>query len=544
MRTLVVWCPDWPVMAALADHAPGTPVAVLEGHQVLACSPGARAEGVRRGMRRRDAQSRCPELVLAEHRPEVDARAFEEVLTAVEELSAGVAPLRPGLCAVRVPSRFYGGEDEAAAVVAERLVSLGVWDVRLGVADSVFAAEQAARRAAAQDCVVVPSGQGRAFLAELPVEVLEDAELVDLLRRLGLSTLGAFASLPAPDVLTRFGGRGAMLHRLARGDEPRPVGRREVPPELHAQVVFEPPLENVEAIAFSVRSTAEEFVTGLAEHGLVCTGVRVEADVDGVVASSRSWLHPRWFGTTDLVDRVRWQLEGLGGEVPTVPTTGELAPPGEGRVPAGGASRERSWGSPREGRVGAWGWAGVDALRFVPDVVESLSEHADPLFGPRPDDRVERAVARVQGMVGHEGVVQVRVQGGRSPAARRGSTPWGERPSGERPVQAPWPAAVPEPAPATVFSVPRVARVVGAAGQVVGVDGRGAISCEPVRVCSAEGEPWQQVASWAGPWPVDEHWWDEMSARRMARFQVVGVDGTAWLMLVENGRWWTEARYD
>jgi len=25
---------------------------------------------------------------------------------------------------------------------------------------------------------------------------------------------------------------------------------------------------------------------------------------------------------------------------------------------------------------------------------------------------------------------------------------------------------------------------------------------------------------------------------------VVGVDGSAWLMVVENGRWWTEARYD
>jgi protein ImuB len=52
------------------------------------------------------------------------------------------------------------------------------------------------------------------------------------------------------------------------------------------------------------------------------------------------------------------------------------------------------------------------------------------------------------------------------------------------------------------------------------------------------------VASWAGPWPVDEQWWDEAAARRIARFQVVGVDGSAWLMVVEDGRWFTEARYD
>jgi protein ImuB len=25
---------------------------------------------------------------------------------------------------------------------------------------------------------------------------------------------------------------------------------------------------------------------------------------------------------------------------------------------------------------------------------------------------------------------------------------------------------------------------------------------------------------------------------------VVGMDGSAWLMIIENGQWWTEARYD
>ncbi|WP_374999760.1 DNA polymerase Y family protein [Aeromicrobium sp. CTD01-1L150] len=536
MRTLVVWCPDWPVMAALADLPVGAAVAVLESGggaglgaakgtgggaglgaakgtgKVLACSPGARAEGVRRGMRRRDAQACCPDLVVVEHRAEVDARAFEEVLVAIEELSPGVAPLRPGLCALRVPSRFYGGEAEAAAVIAERLVALGVWDVRLGLADTLFAAEQAARRALTQDCLVVPEGQARSFLADLPVEVLDDPDLVDLLRRLGLTTVADFAALGAADVLTRFGRHGALLHRLARGEDPHPVGRRAVPPELQAQVVFEPPLETVEPIAFSVRTTAEQFVAKLADVGLVCTGVRLEADVNGVVASSRTWLHPRWFTATDLVDRVRWQLESATG-------------PG-------------AWGRAGEGH------AGIDAVRFLPEVTEPLSEHADPLFGPRPDDRVERVVARVQGMLGHEGVVAVQAQGGRSPAARQVATPWGEQGLPVRSVSAPWPGAVPPPAPATVYPEPRSASVVGAQGQAVGVDDRGAVSCEPARVRADDSQAWQPVSSWAGPWPVDEQWWDEATSRRVARFQVVGVDGTAWLMVVENGQWWTEARYD
>ncbi len=513
MRTMVVWCPDWPVMAVVADLPAGAPAAVLDKGLVLACSPSARAEGVRRGMRRRDAQSRCPELTLADHRPEADARAFEEVLVAIEELSPGVAPLRPGLCALRVPARFYGGEVEAGAVIAERLVALGVWDVRLGVADGLFAAEQAARRALAQDCLVVGAGESAAFLAGLPVEALDAPDLVSLLRRMGLTTLGAFAGLAAADVHTRFGSHGELLHRFARGLDPHPVSRRAVPPELEATLTLEPPLELVEPIAFSLRTTAEAFVAGLAAHGLVCTTVRIEVDCDGTLSSSRRWLHPRWFGAADVVDRLRWQLQaGIG-------------------APGGGSGPRAEYGA-------------VDAVRLVPEVAEPLAEHADSLFGGGPDDRVARGIARVQSMVGHDAVLAAGVQGGRGPADRDLRVPWGERAVGARSTHAPWPGSIPPPAPATVFAEPQEALVVGAEGQSVVVSGRGAVSCPPDRFRADASAPWLPVASWAGPWPVDEQWWDEAAARRIARFQVVGVDGSAWLMVVEDGRWFTEARYD
>jgi protein ImuB len=509
---MVVWCPDWPVMGCQDSVSPGTAVAVFEKGLVLACNPAARADGVRRGMRRRDAQSRCPGLVIADHRPEADARAFEDVLLAIEELSPGVAPLRPGLCAVRLDGKFYGGEAEAAAVIAERLVDLGVWDVRLGVADGLFTAEQAARRALAQDALLVPVGESAAFLADLPIEALDSPDLVSLLRRMGLTTLGAFARLSAADVHTRFGSHGALLHRYARGLDPHPISRRAIPPELTASLVLEPPLELVDPIAFSLRTTAERFVTDLAAYGLVCTAVRIEVDSNGAVGSIRSWMHPRWFGATDLIDRLRWQL----GTVLHATSAREVPPlPGP-----------------------------VDGVRLIPEVVEPLSDHADSLFGGAPDDRVVRGISRVQGMVGHEGVLAVAVQGGRSPADRTLASPWGEQPATVRPLARSWPGRIPAPAPASVFTRPAEALVVGAEGQPVVVTGRGSVTCPPERFRASADAPWQPVASWAGPWPIEELWWDEVASRRIARFQVVGVDGSAWLMVVENGRWFTEARYD
>ena len=505
-RTMVVWCPDWPVIAAMeaAGETPaGARAAVFDKGQVLACSLSARAEGVRRGMRRRDAQSRCPDLEIFDYNPDADSRAFEAVLEAIEVLSPGVAPLRPGLCALRVPSRYYGGEAEAAAVIAERLVGLGVWDCRTGIADGLFAAEQAARRALTQDSLIVAPGGSADFLHDLPVDVLDDPDLVGLLRRMGLRTVGEFAGLPGRDVHTRFGSHGALLHRFARGQDPQPVAGRKPPPDFECVLLLEPPLELVEPIAFSMRRTAEKFVIDLADQGLVCTTVRVEVDCDGALSSMRSWLHPRWFGSTDLTDRVRWQLSA-------------------------------------EGAVSA----PVDCLRLIPEVVEPLGDHADSLFGGGHDERVDRGLARVQSMVGHEAVVSVAVQGGRGPADRQLMVPWGERAVAARPSGLPWPGSLPPPAPATVFATPQEALVVGAEGYPVGVSGRGMVTSEPMRFRAREGEPLQPVASWAGPWPIDELWWDEAAGRRIARFQVVGVDGSAWLMIVENGRWLTEARYD
>jgi protein ImuB len=295
-----------------------------------------------------------------------------------------------------------------------------------------------------------------------------------------------------------------LLHRYARGLDPHPISRRAVPPELTAALTLEPPLDNAESVSFSLRTTAERFVADLAAHGLVGTIVRLEVDSDRTLVSARSWVHPRWFGATDLVDRLRWQLGA------------------EAKIPIR---------------------HGVEAVRLVPEAVEPLSNHADSLFGGT-DDRVVRGIARVQGMVGHEGVLAVGVRGGRGPSDRTLVSPWGESPTQVRPVARPWPGRIPPPAPATVFARPTEALVVGAEGRPVVVTGRGAITCPPERFRASADASWQAVASWAGPWPVDELWWDEALERRVARFQVVGVDGSAWLMVVENGRWFTEARYD
>ena len=58
-----------------------------------------------------------------------------------------------------------------------------------------------------------------------------------------------------------------------------------------------------------------------------------------------------------------------------------------------------------------------------------------------------------------------------------------------------------------------------------------------------QGLSWQPVTAWAGPWPTDEGWWSGGSGPS-ARFQVVGADGRAWLLVRAPDGWSLEAGYD
>jgi protein ImuB len=94
-----------------------------------------------------------------------------------------------------------------------------------------------------------------------------------------------------------------------------------------------------------------------------------------------------------------------------------------------------------------------------------------------------------------------------------------------------------------VHDAPPAAEVVDAGGRPVVVTGRCAVSAPPARV-SVTGGPWADVAGWAGPWPVDERWWDPPAHRRRARFQLQTTTGPAFLLAVEAGRWTVAATYD
>jgi protein ImuB len=86
------------------------------------------------------------------------------------------------------------------------------------------------------------------------------------------------------------------------------------------------------------------------------------------------------------------------------------------------------------------------------------------------------------------------------------------------------------------------ATVLDATGKPVQVSERAVISAPPATI-AVDATAQQSVVGWAGPWALDERWWDKRSARRCARVQIL-TDAGAWLLITDEQGWWVEAAYD
>ncbi len=161
----------------------------------------------------------CPELLEEGARGE-EARRFARVLARAGELCPWVHPVRLGVGALpaRGPARFFGGE----ASVVSRLAEAVDEQAGIGVADGLFAALLAARSG-----LIVPAGGTADFLGPWSVATLARPDLAVTLQRLGITTLGQFAALPAASISDRFGADAAACHAVARGESGELVGLRD-----------------------------------------------------------------------------------------------------------------------------------------------------------------------------------------------------------------------------------------------------------------------------------------------------------------------------
>lgn len=520
-RVLALWCMDWPAVAAAtaAGLPPTVPVAVTLANRVVACSAAARAAGVRRGIRRRESQARCPDLHVVTADPARDARHFERVTVAVDELVPRAEVLRPGLLAlsVRGAARYFGSEQVTAERLVDAVAAVGA-ECQVGIADQLPTAVFAARAGR-----IIDPGADAEFLSGLSVKALATepslasgtrAELVDLLWRMGIRTIGQFAEVSRSDVASRFGVDAVVAHQLARGEPGRGPSGREPDRELDVEMDCDPPIERVDAAAFAGRALAGRLHRSLEAAGVGCTRLAIHAVTANGGELERVWRCAEPLTEDATADRVRWQLDGW-------------------------LNRRREQDRPG---------APITMLRLRPVEVVSAEALQLPLWGGIGEEdrlRARRALVRVQGLLGPDAVKVPVLSGGRGPAERITLTPLGDELVPRADPRQPWPGQLPEPSPSVLLDDP--VELLDEHGDPVRVTARGLFSTDPARL-AAPGRS-GRLSWWTGPWPVDERWWDTAAAGggRTARAQVLlngGDRQEALLLCYRQRRWYLEGRYE
>ena len=496
-------------------HPARVPAVVLHGNHVVACSPAAAAEGVALGQRRRDAQRRCPDAVLLDHEPDRDARAFEPVVRAIGELTPRLEIVEPGWLhlATRGPSRYLGGDDALVRSLAERAPAAA----RIGIADGRFASGIAAR-------IAVADRDGRAAGRHRPLRRRPPDRLAAASRR-GHPGTGATAGATRPRHARRTcrsrRPRRARPIRRARSPRPPPGPRPRRPARRRR------------------RSTAT------AQDRAVLRGARHRDDPGAVHRQAprrpadrrprrqRPGVHP-----AGRQDRDRPRREHGTGLVP--------------------GSRHVDVGDDRSGAM---------AARRLEHRRRPHCRRGDDPPGARRGAPGRRRAARPLGRAirsrrarpaGDHPAVRARRRGAgararmerRAPARRPLPMDPGDR---HRPHRPDAPAASRRRGPlaghrcrhphppwccpnhSRSSSSPPTASACRSAGGASSAPG-------PRRLTLAASAP-HPVLAWAGPWPLDERWWDPAASRRAARLQVVTADGAAHLLLAEHRTWWRTATY-
>ena len=285
MRIACLHVPLFPLAARLRGEPAlrGELVAVFEGSgqtaRLTAASRRARRAGLGRGMTLSQARALVPDLVVRARDPEGERSAQECLLEIAGRFSPRVENALEGVVYLDfLPAAGEETTSRELALACER-ADLPAW---VGVASSKLAARVAAGRP--DSPTTVPAGREAEFLAPLPLGLLfPEADLLAILERWGVRSIGDLARLPADEIASRLGESGRRLHEQARGMDRHPLVPHPPSPVFREGLELDWPLASLEPFLFVARAALDRLCQRLESLGLACARLacRLKLEPDG-----------------------------------------------------------------------------------------------------------------------------------------------------------------------------------------------------------------------------------------------------------------------
>lgn len=263
----------------LGQDAPATDVPlVISGRDggrrvIVAADSAARAVGLRVGMQVAKAQALVKDVVVEDHRPDVDRRELQRLaLWMLGNYAPVVAMDMPDGIVIDTTGadHLHGNETLMLTGMINRLRGMG-FHARAAIADS-WGAAHALARYGKDPAAVAPSGEVAEAVLDLPLSALRlDGDVVSSLHTLGFERVRDLETTPRAPLALRFGPQvGRRLDQfLCRVPEPiDPIRPSEA---IEVRRAFAEPISAAETIARYIGKLVQSICDLLEEQGV---GVR------------------------------------------------------------------------------------------------------------------------------------------------------------------------------------------------------------------------------------------------------------------------------
>jgi len=479
VKLLGVTVPDYRLAVAMRERGLTQSAAFAvadkpERGRILELNAQAKRQGVRPGMTALQAQAAAPECIILIDNALRCRQLWEDVLDVLDAVTPLIDDSGKGTAFLWM----HGATGRPQTWIGDARAALCGIDLpfRFSVATNKFTARCASLL---RDGTVCESGQERALLAPLPVEVLEiDPAVVARLELLGVRTLGNVAKLPHGPFVRRFGARAAHWHDRARGVDATPFIPRPHALHIAAHMYGEGSVQTEEQLYFALRMLAgrvHEDLTRLGKRARELN-VRIECE-NGDIRDLIIGIAQATADQAMLFDLARAKIEGLTFDAP------------------------------------------VSGVRLGASQFEDGATETTLFSGSDPDPALlEVAVARLEAALDGR-PARARLVAGNHAEKQFDYDPFG--------------TLVPSSTVASPGPVPPQ------------------LQLHPVREIDVQvlqkapafvGSPPQAVLDFAGPWRVDETWFERPVIRD--EYDVLLEDGTLYRIFRQGSRWYLRGAYD
>ena len=295
----------------------------------------ARARGVGEGLTASQAMARCGELIIKPRSPVQEESATEVLLQTAYAFSPNIASTAPGVCTMELRGLNFSSQEiaveEWTGKIVEILAQFHI-EAKIGLAATPELALLAARAAApiltlgseSKTALTHPMGEGEVFVVRgfesFPVTALEPPlEILEILERWGIRTVGELLALGKDNVAERLGPAAVELFNRVSPNSPRPL-KLVVPAEEFAeQMEFENEIETTEPLLFVLRRFVEQLSRRLELIYLVVADFHLQLGLSSGVKHERLFKIPAPTGNIEILFRMlQTHLETVRTDSPII----------------------------------------------------------------------------------------------------------------------------------------------------------------------------------------------------------------------------------